>query len=273
MPQVGRLQEAHRYAQCANCHTPDPHSGQFARAPTGDAARAATPSRAGTRRPSRSRIMRGRDFRSCSRISKVKCAQCHKPAGPKTLFKMPYARCIDCHADEHQGQFAARALAEQVREVPRRATWKTIRLHPDQASEAAFPLTGAHMAVACNDCHKPHAGSPVALYHFKNLDVHHLPRRHSHGEFARCMAVLSPAKKPLGCETCHNTGGLARHGAVRSRDHGVRADWIASRRGLHRLPQATQPGDNAAARAVRQAPLTCSGCHRKSARRPVRRPG
>ena len=54
--------------------------------------------------------------------------------------------------------------------MPHRATWKTSNFTIALHQKSKYPLTGAHIAVACNDCHKPMLGSPKALYHFKSVE-------------------------------------------------------------------------------------------------------
>ncbi len=200
------------HAQCADCHTPDPHSGQFAR--RADGGRCESCHTVEGWHPSTFTVAdhARTGFPLVAPHAKVKCDDCHKPAGVKTLFKMPYAHCIDCHEDEHHGQFAGAPWQNKCEQCHTGLTWKTSNYTLAKHQKAAFPLTGSHMAVACNDCHKPMAGSPVALYHFKNLDCTTCHEDIHHGEFARRMAVLSPAEEAGGLRVLPQYKGLARHG-------------------------------------------------------------
>jgi hypothetical protein len=193
------------HAACADCHTPDPHSGQFAKRADGgrceschtvDDWHSSTFSVADHAKTG---------FPLVAPHAKVECAQCHKPAGPKTVYKMAYARCVDCHEDEHKGQFAAAPWGNRCEQCHTGLTWKTSNYTIDKHQKGTFALTGAHMAVACNDCHKPMAGSPVALYHFSKLDCATCHEDIHHGEFASRMAMLSASHQPVSCEACHVT--------------------------------------------------------------------
>jgi hypothetical protein len=136
---------------------------------------------------------------------RVECAKCHIPAGEQTRFRIAFALCTDCHKDPHAGQFAGPPWENHCERCHTGFTFKsntmTLALH----EKTRFPLTGSHVAVACDDCHKPLGGSTVAVYHFPNLacttcheDVHH-------GEFATRMQARDSSGKPLGCEACHST--------------------------------------------------------------------
>ncbi len=85
-------------------------------------------------------------------------------------------------------------------------TWKTSNFTIALHQKSRYPLTGAHLAIACNECHKPMAGSPVALYHFKTVACTTCHEDIHHGEFTNRMAAISaPAGNPAGCEACHQT--------------------------------------------------------------------
>lgn len=150
----------------------------------------------------------------------VLCASCHVPAGDQTRFKISFALCVDCHKDPHGRQFAGVPWENHCERCHTGLTFKsntmTLALH----QKTQFPLTGSHIAVACNDCHKPAAGSDVAAYHFAHLacttcheDVHH-------AQFAARMTAVRAGSKPPGCEACHSTSAwqdLAKfdHGSTR----------------------------------------------------------
>ena len=74
----------------------------------------------------------------------VNCVNCHT----KLVFSNVGTRCADCHADIHRGKMAA--ACENCHTV---RGWNVsvtqINMHMNR-----FPLTGAHAAAACEDCHK-----------------------------------------------------------------------------------------------------------------------
>jgi hypothetical protein len=82
----------------------------------------------------------------------VACEACHAPARP---LRRPFALCTDCHADAHLGQLARRAdqgRCEACHDVSGFAP-STFALEAHQ--KTSYALAGAHLAVACNACHRP----------------------------------------------------------------------------------------------------------------------
>jgi hypothetical protein len=135
----------------------------------------------------------------------VKCEACHILAGNDTRYKISFSLCIDCHKDPHEGQFAAEPWCNRCEKCHAADTFKksniTLALH----QKMRFPLTGGHIAVACNECHKPILDSEVAVYHFTQLACTSCHEDVHHGEFADRMAKPGLNGAPLGCEACHST--------------------------------------------------------------------
>ncbi len=136
--------------------------------------------------------------------AKVKCAECHKPAGKDTVYKMKFASCLDCHKDEHQGQFAADPWRNRCEQCHNGNTWKVSNFTIDKHQKSSFRLEGGHLAVACNDCHKPAAPNTVVLYHFAQVGCTTCHEDIHHGEFTERMQKRNAAGKPMGCESCHS---------------------------------------------------------------------
>ncbi len=95
----------------------------------------------------------------------VACEKCH-PKQPKdvapgslgaagVLIRRPHARCDDCHADAHAGQFLNRADKGDCRACHTVESWKKSQWDVKQHQALAFPLTGRHAKVPCADCHGP----------------------------------------------------------------------------------------------------------------------
>ena len=139
--------------------------------------------------------------------AKVQCASCHTPAGTATKFKIKFAECVDCHKDEHEGQFAGEPWRNRCEQCHNAATFKTTSFTLAEHQKSAFPLTGGHMAVECDACHKPMAGTKVIPYHFSQLGCSTCHEDVHKGQFSARMAVLDSSGKPLGCEACHSTHG------------------------------------------------------------------
>ncbi len=194
------------HALCSDCHKPDPHNGQFARRP--DGGKCESCHTVDGWHPSTFTIAdhARTQFPLVAPHARVECARCHVPAGPKTVYRMAFAKCIDCHKDEHDGQFAAAPWSNRCQQCHTGMTWKKSNYTLAMHQKGAFPLTGSHMAVACVDCHKPAEGSKLVLYHFSKVDCTTCHEDIHHAEFAARMAALSPSShKPLGCEACHVT--------------------------------------------------------------------
>ena len=77
--------------------------------------------------------------------AEARCLRCHNDRGPVRVFQ---ARgCGGCHEDLHQGK-----LGVQCQECHDEATWQP-RGQIERHDRTRFPLTGAHVAVACLRCH------------------------------------------------------------------------------------------------------------------------
>ena len=158
--------------------------------------------------------------------AEVKCEQCHLPAGKATVYKLKFALCADCHADEHAGQFATAPNLNKCERCHDLSGYKPSTFPLSKHKETRFPLTGGHMATPCEDCHK---GSDTlanamlkatavtnqlgtqpqvkhaALYRWEPLlctscheDIHN-------GQFHERMEKAGVDGKPLGCPACHST--------------------------------------------------------------------
>jgi hypothetical protein len=190
---------------CADCHTPDPHGGQFMK--RADGGRCESCHTVAGWSPSSFTLAdhAKTGFPLVAPHAKVSCAQCHIPAGQNTRYKIKFAACVDCHKDEHHGQFAGEPWRNRCEECHTGLTFATTSYTLAKHQISSFPLTGGHMAVACNDCHKPASGSQVALYHFSPLGCTSCHEDVHQGQFAGRMAVSGASGKPLGCEACHST--------------------------------------------------------------------
>lgn len=252
------------FQQCSSCHRPDPHSGQFAkRADGGECSSCHTvegwkPSKFGVVEHAKSAYpLEGKH-------TAVECAKCHLPAGRATLFKIKFAQCTDCHRDAHAGQFKDAPLLDRCE------TCHTVKgFHPSLYTlklhrKTRFPLEGAHVAVACGECHAKGRNPKlleVAAYRFESLGCptcHQDPHR---GQFADRMAKPGADRQPMGCTACHS---LASWRDLAKFDHAsTRFELLGSHRavpcaGCHKPP-------NLEVRLLhvdfRAAAKECEGCH------------
>jgi hypothetical protein len=119
----------------------------------------------------------------------VACAACHT----KMVFTIVGNKCADCHADIHKRQMGA--ACESCHTV---RGWKVSVQQINQHMNR-FPLTGAHAAATCDDCHKNGALSQFNTMSTACLSCHQKDFRatknpdHVAGKFATT------------CESCHST--------------------------------------------------------------------
>ena len=131
------------------------------------------------------------------------CEKCHAEAymvaAEKSLIKMKNISksffamrqdCVACHKDEHNGRLGNNCLKCHNFE-----DWKSAKNFDH--SKTRYPLTGEHIQVKCEKCHKP--------------DVPGGPSRYSDMKFGACIDChVDPHKgsfKPKRCEDCHTTAG------------------------------------------------------------------
>jgi len=190
---------------CADCHKPDPHQGQFAK--RADAGRCESCHTVQGWSPSTFSVAdhARTGFPLTFPHAAVKCASCHTPAGKETKFKIKFAQCVDCHKDVHEGQFAAAPWRNRCEQCHNAATFTTTSFTLDKHQKSSFPLTGGHMAVACNDCHKALSGTKVIPFHFENLSCTTCHEDVHRGQFATRMSARDASGNLLGCQACHST--------------------------------------------------------------------
>lgn len=192
---------------CQDCHTPDPHRGQFqAHKSAGACAEchnelAWKPSlftvemHAATRYP-----LEGRH-------GKVACAKCHIPRGTETVFVITETSCASCHEDVHRGQFSGPPHRNRCEDCHTLQSFQAVRFTLAQHQKTRFPLIQAHLAVPCDSCHKPEMTGtmhPPVKYLFEDRSCtacHADPHR---GEFISRMEARRTDGTIPGCEACHS---------------------------------------------------------------------
>ena len=126
------------------------------------------------------------------------CEQCHTPSAEGQLtFVNRATTCDACHMPAYQATtnppHAAGGFPTTCEVCHATVAWTRARF---DHSATQFPLTGAHRAVACNQCHGDgvYKGKSTACVscHQKDYDGTTDP---AHG----------PAGFPTACATCHNT--------------------------------------------------------------------
>jgi len=246
---------------CADCHKPDPHQGQFAKRTDGGRCESChtvqgwSPSTFSVADHAKT------GFALTFPHAAVKCASCHTPAGKETKFKIKFAQCIDCHKDEHEGQFAAAPWRNRCEQCHNAATFKTTSFTLDKHQKSGFPLTGGHMAVACNDCHKTPSGTKVIPFHFGNLSCKTCHLDVHEGQFAARTDARDATGKPVGCQACHSTKEWKD---LSKFDHGQTSfPLIGSHRAVSCADCHRPPNMELTLMHVRftKAPTKCAECH------------
>ena len=252
-----------RFAKCSDCHTPDPHRGQFRQSKDGGECAAChsvegfKPSTYGVAQHAAS------EYPLEGLHAKVPCAKCHLPKGAETLFKIRQTQCKDCHADAHRGQFAAAPHNNRCENCHDLQGFRPARFTLARHKETRFPLAGAHAAVPCVECHKTTESGKAAPVKYRFDDrtctaCHANPHR---SQFRERMSQMRADGTPAGCEACHSTVDWEQ---VKAFDHAAtRFPLVGAHRtiacaGCHRPANGEKTMRNVVFNSVAS---TCVGCH------------
>lgn len=213
------------FGDCAPCHA-SPHSASFSQ----QSCRSCHSTEGWNVRTSAGRF--NHDLTAFPLVGKhavVACEKCHKTGTSRSgsSLKLAHNACRDCHVDPHRGDFLVRfnSRCESCHTpfgfVP--ATF-TVAAH----GSARFPLTGAHAAVLCEDCHvRGDDGRRVFRFVDVRCEVCHRDRHG--GQFAQEM-------KERSCDACHST-----------------TDW---------RPETFDHAKTKFPLGGKHASVTCAACHR-----------
>ena len=258
----GNFKKPLAFAECVDCHKPDPHGGQFVDRPKrGECAECHNvegwkPSLFGVKEHATSKYpLEGMHLQ-------VECAKCHLPAGKDTVYKVKFGACLDCHKDAHDGQFAGKPWGNRCEQCHTVADFHRSIFTIKQHRETLFPLTGGHVAVPCGDCHKIGAAArqdKILPFHFPDhscMACHNDPH---HGEFKERMEHRRADGTNFGCESCHNTRSWTD---VNGFDHSRTAFPL---KGAHRTVTCgachkSLPGESHI--QFRGTPQSCEACHK-----------
>lgn len=139
------------------------------------------------------------DFPLYGKHKDVICTKCH--VGGKMTDPLSYEKCTDCHFDYHRGQFTNRpdkGACETCHTVDGFVPVNyTIEMH----QQSGFPLTGSHLAVPCDICHKKIMDSQGELYiqfNFPDLNCSGCHADIHQGQVDKWLSMS-------GCKFCHST--------------------------------------------------------------------
>jgi hypothetical protein len=202
-----QLTGRHREVKCADCHKPiesdaktmrykpiafdkcgachqDPHRGSF---------QAACDSCHDTASWKETRTRREFDhsrtkFPLVGKHAPVSCVKCHQ--GARFNAPLAHARCMDCHKDAHDGQFASRPDRGECAPCHNEQGFKPSTYGVPEHQSARFRLEGAHARVECAKCHPVTASKADFRPKFEACaDCHKDPHK---GQFT------------AGCNECHS---------------------------------------------------------------------
>ena len=182
-----------------------------------------------------------------------------RPAG--SLQGISLSRCSDCHQDAHVGQLAGGAGGCEACHTT--MTFSPPSFESEQHAQTAFPLLGAHAAVACRACHPIDARLPGRV----SADV----RKLLHAEkrpVTVSLAVLRRRERPDACAACHSDPHAGQFAAETREDGCAHCHQTES---FHALTfdhgrDSRFPLDGAHATAA------CGACHRVQALSPKATP-
>lgn len=205
--------------RCASCHE-DRHNGQFASRTAGSDC-AACHSENGFR-PSlfTKETHQLARFPLDARHRELVCEKCHTEVDGKVRYRTGKLECANCHADPHQGQFAAAPYSNRCELCHASSGFKPSTFTLARHAQTAFPLTGAHTAKDCKACHTATPAKFKFAAHSCNTchaDPHEtkLPCEGCHGSTERWKTVLpfnhartdfplAGAHQNVACAGCHN---------------------------------------------------------------------
>ena len=139
----------------------------------------------------------------------VPCMDCHKPVPQGSVTPVKYhfddMACTVCHEDIHKGEFKAQMEVKLANGSVAgceacHTTVKWGELARFDHAATKFPLTGAHRATACIDCHRP----PALEMTLKNVDFTAAPKLCSgcHEDVHANQFAARP--EATDCSSCHD---------------------------------------------------------------------
>jgi hypothetical protein len=126
------------------------------------------------------------------RHEKVTCTSCHLDLRFDAP-KLSVADCASCHVDVHQGRFVASCSA--CHNTVAFSDVAGMRLH----SRTSFPLTGSHLQISCESCHRDDRGGAYTSLNTECIACHAQ-------DYASAEAVDHVTLNfPANCDLCHSS--------------------------------------------------------------------
>lgn len=176
---------------CASCHK-DPHGNAF----DGDCSHCHVTGGWKQILPANGFDHSKTDYPLVGKHAALACKDCHKTENFKT--HVAFARCLDCHQDQHGSQFAHREDGGDCKACHGEAGWKPASFTVADHARTAYPLLGKHAGVTCAKCHLPKGKETAYRVAFAVCATCHQDAHK--GQFA-----AAPHKNR--CQDCHGEAG------------------------------------------------------------------
>ena len=234
------------HARCLDCHREE-HGPQFrARADGGDCQACHTEQ---AFKPATYRLAEhnASTFPLTGKHASTPCARCHSGAHTAVNYRPRHSGCIDCHLDAHKGQFQDSHWKNACQLCHGTGGFRPSTFQLVNHQKTRYPLSGAHEAVPCGDCHK--AGPQGALrFRFPST------------ECTQCHEDPHGFKEGADCASCH---GIHQWRLVERFDHSRTRFPLE---GAHRAvvcASCHKPRLSVVARTVpfQGTPMQCGACH------------
>ncbi len=235
-----------KFAECSGCHR-DPHNGAFA-------ARCESCHNTNAWRATGVSTAFNHDSTKFPLTGKhvgLACEKCHKTANFKT--PIAHAKCMDCHEDQHKGQFVTRADHGECGSCHVDKGFRPTTFTEASHQATAFPLLAKHSGVACAKCH-PGTGLGINYHPAYKLcaDCHRDP----HGR------QFATAPYQNRCQDCHTVEGFQPSTFTLSRHQSSRFDLKGAHAAVacldcHRTDNKPEGAD----RRFHFVALACTTCH------------
>ena len=252
------------FAQCRDCHTKDPHQGQFAARHQGSDCAGCHVVEGWRPTTYAVREHQSSPYPLEGRHADVPCAKCHLPAGAATVYRVRHERCTDCHNDVHHGEFAAPPHENRCEDCHTVGGFRPSTFTLTEHIRTRFTLEGAHRAAACTQCHEPegHVAGQAGRYRMEDRTCTGCHRDPHDGQFRARMLRVAAGGAAAGCRACHT---LRSWRDLSPFDHSTTSFQLV---GAHRSVTCERchvpplvAGAPVRVTRFQQAPTECGECH------------
>ena len=214
---LGRRNSKLKQRDCRDCHE-DPHSSEFVDGIAEIVERAAGASCI-TCHVTEHETFRADDLAVAPELhaqsgfsldfphDQVDCDQCHSPTEAAFAEKYPgrsQDKCSSCHEDPHGGQFAKGPFSDgDCLACHEPKAFDPHTFGAEEHSRASLQLDGAHLALACEECHERESNLP-RVFRGTPSDCDGCHGDAHEGFFASHAAELDTVEHGI-CASCHGT--------------------------------------------------------------------